>query len=136
MPTELIKEFSYYLKPKATYLILSKDWVPFTVLGLFLWVYHIAFAVFAVDRYCNWERLIVCGDAKTMAESTKVYDVALMLAAWFHIIEWIRQTLFLTTALVNVNLVWPYYVFSINVVFGLIALLVAFLIGFTSDAEC
>jgi hypothetical protein len=40
-------------------------------------------------------------------------------------IEWIRQAVFLTAALVGVNLVPVYYALSINVPFGFLAMLIA-----------
>jgi len=39
-------------------------------------------------------------------------------------VEWLRQTVFLTTALVNVNLMPLYYLLSINVPFGFIAMFI------------
>jgi len=55
------------------------------------------------------------------------------MVAMFHLCEWIRQTLILTTALVNVNLMHLYYFFSINVLFGFFALIYGIIIRFTGD---
>jgi len=52
-------------------------------------------------------------------------------------IEWLRQTVFLTTALVNVNLMPLYYILSVNVPFGFVAMLIGIGIRFgTAGKEC
>jgi hypothetical protein len=82
----------------------------------------------AVTDYIN------APEAATDAAS-KVYDVAIALAAIFHMIEWLRQTVFLTSALVNVNLVPLFYALSINIPFGFIAMLVAIGVRFSADGR-
>jgi hypothetical protein len=51
----------------------------------------------------------------------------------FHLAEWIRQTVLLTTALVNVNLMPLFYLLSLNVIFGYIALIYGIITRFTGD---
>ena len=51
----------------------------------------------------------------------------------FHLCEWIRQTILLTTALVNVNLMPLYYLFSINTIYGFFALIFGIVVRFTGD---
>jgi hypothetical protein len=51
----------------------------------------------------------------------------------FHLCEWIRQTILLTTALVNVNLMPVYYLFSINTIYGFFAMTYGIVIRFTGD---
>jgi hypothetical protein len=67
--------------------------------------------------------------------ASKVYDVAILLATIFHMIEWLRQTVFLTSALVNVNLVPLFYAMSVNIPFGFIAMLVAIGVRFSGDGR-
>jgi hypothetical protein len=50
-------------------------------------------------------------------------------------IEWLRQTVFLTSALVNVNLVPLFYVLSINIPFGYIVMLVGIAARFSEDGK-
>ena len=50
-------------------------------------------------------------------------------------IEWLRQTVFLTSALVNVNLIPLYLVLSINIPFGFISMLVAIGARFSADGK-
>lgn len=70
-----------------------------------------------------------------MDASSKVYDTAIALVSIFHMIEWLRQTVFLTSALVNVNLVPLFYALSINVPFGFIAMLVGIAARFGADGK-
>jgi len=52
-------------------------------------------------------------------------------------IEWIRQTVFLTSALVGVNLIGPFYLLSLNVPFGFIAMLIGLISRHSEKgAEC
>jgi hypothetical protein len=63
-------------------------------------------------------------------------DTPIAIVTIFHMAEWIRWLLFLTTALVNVDLIKPYYALSaINIPFGVIALLVGIAGRFGSDAS-
>lgn len=45
----------------------------------------------------------------------------------FHMIEWLRWTVYLTMALVSVNLMSIYYFLSLNIIFGVIALITGFM---------
>jgi hypothetical protein len=67
--------------------------------------------------------------------SSKVYDTGIALVTIFHMIEWLRQTVFLTSALVNVNLMPLFYALSINIPFGFIAMLVGIGIRFGADGQ-
>lgn len=65
-----------------------------------------------------------------------MYKIPLALCIFFHMIEWFRQTIFVTTAMVNVNLIKVYYILSFNVFFGLIVMLIAFSMGFAASDDC
>jgi hypothetical protein len=55
-----------------------------------VYVFHFVWAIVGVDKFCDYTRVIPCGDAKTAEEASAVMDVAIFLAALFHIIEWVR----------------------------------------------
>lgn len=67
--------------------------------------------------------------------SSKVYDNAIAVVTVFHMIEWLRQTVFLTSALVNVNLMPLYYALSINVPFGFIAMIIGIAVRYGADGK-
>ena len=54
----------------------------------------------------------------------------------FHIIEWIRQTVLLTTILVGVKWLPVYYGLTINILVFLIAIIMGLAAGFGSDSDC
>ena len=91
---------------------------------------------YGVDVYSSYERHITCGDANTIDDASAVYDVFILLCIIFHMVEWIRQTIFATSALVGVNLVGVFYALFPNVIFGLIVMLVGAIAAFASDSDC
>lgn len=75
------------------------------------------------NMYSDWSRNVRCGEFKKektttldkdIKNSSDVYDNAIFVAVIYHIIEWVRWTLFLTSALVNVNLIRIYNYLAIN----------------------
>jgi hypothetical protein len=64
-----------------------------------------------------------------------VFDSAIAIVTAFHMIEWLRQTVFITSTLVNVNLVPLFYVLSLNIPFGFIAMIVGIAARFTDDGN-
>lgn len=64
-----------------------------------------------------------------------MYDTAIAVVTIFHMIEWLRQTVLLSSALVNVNLIPLYYALSINIPFGFIAMLVGIAARFSEDGK-
>ena len=51
-------------------------------------------------------------------------------------VEWIRQTIFATSALVGVNLVGVYYALFIIVPFGIVVMFAGAMVALTSDTTC
>lgn len=48
-----------------------------------------------------------------------MYDVSLRLLGSYHIIEWVRMTLFLITLLLGQNFMALWYILSLNILFGI-----------------
>jgi len=59
-----------------------------------------------------------------------------MLVLVFHIIEWIRQTVLVTTLLVGVPWLLCYNILALNIPFGIIVSMVGGINGFSSDPTC
>lgn len=109
----------------------------FTALGGFCYCYHFVWTVAGVDNFCDTTRNNICIEGKSKDESSAIYDIGLALVTVFHMVEWLRQTVFLTTALVNVNLMPLYYFLSINVPFGFVAMIIGLAFGYSADgSEC
>lgn len=153
------------MKAENTFTIISYRWGTFTILSALVYTYHLYWCIYGVDQFCDITRTHVCGaegkklyqeylvstgaSAETAASvteyfgapsnaqdaSSSVYDTAIALVTIFHMIEWLRQTVFLTSSLVNVNLVPLFYVLSINIPFGFIAMLVGLVSRYSEDGE-
>ena len=130
------QEFKYYLMPAQTYVIIEKEWVLFTLLTAVVYLLHLFWMCYGVDVYSSYERHITCGEANTYEDASAVYDVFILLCIIFHMVEWIRQTIFATSALVGVNLVGVFYGLFPNVIFGIIVMLVGAIAAFASDSKC
>uniref|UniRef100_A0A7S3CU54 Uncharacterized protein n=1 Tax=Strombidium rassoulzadegani TaxID=1082188 RepID=A0A7S3CU54_9SPIT len=130
--------FGFYLKSEVTYKIVSTRWVIFTALNGVIYIYHLFWTISGVDKFTDNTRLNGCGDNVMPGETaSEVFDSAIAIVTIFHMIEWIRQTIMLTSALVGANLIGPFYVLSLNVPFGFIAMLIGLLTRYSTDgAEC
>ena len=130
------QEFKWYCKPENMHEILQKRWGLFFILSSLVYSYHFVSIILGMNQYVHYSRFLTCGDALTFDTASAVYDSALMVVLVFHIIEWVRQTVLITTILVGVKWLPVYYLLSINFPFGMIACLVGFISGFTGHAEC
>ena len=68
-------------------------------------------------------------------DAAAVYDTALLLLAIYHLIEWIKTTLVLTVVFVGLNLMWFYYILSLNTLFGIVAIIVTMVARFSEDGQ-
>lgn len=100
-----------------------------------MYIYHLLWTITGVDKFTDITRTYQCGEATNADDASAVFDTAIALASIFHMIEWIRQAVFLTAALVGVNLIPIYYVLSINVPFGFIAMLTAIITRYSGDGD-
>lgn len=153
------------MKPENTFTIIAHKWVVFTLIGTIVYLYHLYWCIYGVDQFCDITRTHVCGEegknlyqqflvkegateeeaaavtayidapADAADASSKVCDTAIALVTIFHMVEWLKQTVFLTSALVNVNLLPLYYALSINIPYGFIAMLVGIAVRFGSDGK-
>ena len=62
-----------------------------------------------------------------------VLDRAIAIVTFFHMVEWLRQTAFITSTLVNVNLMPLFYVLSLNIPYGFVVMIIAIIIRFGED---
>jgi hypothetical protein len=131
-----VQEFKYYLQPAITYIIIEKEWVLFTLVTALVYCIHLVWMCYGVDVYASYERHILCGDKGSPDDASSVYDLYIVLCVIFHMVEWIRQTIFATSALVGVDLVGVYYVMAINVPFGIVVTLAGAIAGVGSDSDC
>lgn len=123
-----------------TFKIISTKWGVFTIIGGFVYCYHLIFTIAGVNNYTDITRMEKCTDNSQLSkdEISAIMDTPIAIVTIFHMAEWIRWLLFLTAALVNVDLIKPYYALSaINIPFGIIALLIGIGGRFgSSAAQC
>jgi hypothetical protein len=64
-------------------------------------MYHLCWTIAGVNVYADYTRKITCGDATTAEAASGVYDTAIAMCSMWHMIEWIRWTVFISGALVE-----------------------------------
>ena len=62
--------------------------------------------------------------------------MGILLVTIYHMIEWLRWTVLLTMALVDVNLVRLFYFMHLNCLFGFFAMLIAIIEGSRAPEKC
>ena len=85
------------------------------------------------DKFTDITRKNICGSATNSVEASAIFDTALAMASVFHIIEWCRQAIFMTTVVIGVNLMGWYYALSINIPYGIIAMIYAIITRYSED---
>jgi len=102
-----------------------------------VYIYHLVWAIAGVNAYADITRKNECGSpiATFGEESSAILDTALALSTIWHIIEWIRWTLLLTSALVEANLIPLFKLFYVNVPFGFIACIIAIATRYGSNGN-
>ena len=108
----------------------------FTLVTAVVYLIHLFWMCYGVDVYASYERHVPCGGKTNLDELEGVYDTWILLCIIFHMVEWIRQTIFATSALVGVNLVAVFYALWIMVPFGIIVMLGGAIAAATSDSTC
>lgn len=131
-----VQELKYYLYPGNCYVIIEKEWVLFTGVTGLVYLIHLFWMCYGVDVYASYERHVKCGGNTTNEENSAVYDTWILLCVIFHMIEWIRQTIFATSALVGVNLVPVFYGLYVMIPFGIIVMLGGGIAAASSDSDC
>ena len=128
--------FNYYLKPAVTYKIVTTRWGLFTILSACCYLYELVWTIAGVNNYTDITRTFPCGTVASKAvknldpkevvkAASAVYDTPILLITVWHMIEWLRWTAFLTTALVDANLIPVFYGLSLAIPYGFIVCIVA-----------
>lgn len=102
-----------------------------------IYLYHLIWTMSGVNNFSSQSRLVPCGKTQgTPAEASAVYDTAIALVTAFHMIEWIKWTLFITTCMVGANLLSLFYFLTvINLPFGIIAMLIGIVTRYGEDGD-
>ena len=118
----VIQNFTFYIKPSISYPIFTKNWGQFCAIAGFVYIFHFLWAIAGCNMYSDYTRLNPCNEFMIPGESSSQhFDKAIMIVTIFHIIEWLRWALFITSALVEVNLIPIFYMLKLNIPFGFFA---------------
>ena len=130
------QDMRFYLMPENTYIIIEKEWVMFLLLTTPAYLLHLFWVCWGVDAYSSYERHLPCGEYQTEEASSGLYDIWIMLCIIAHLFEWIRHTIFATSAVVGVNLIGVYYFMGLFLPFSIIFMFSATFMSFAADNEC
>ena len=130
------KDFKWYCKPEQAYTIMEKRWGIFSLAGFIVYSYHFTMCIWGVDSFCHYTRFLssCTGQEKTYVDNSAILDGAILAITVFHMIEWIRQWVLLTSILVGIDWINVYYMMSVNNPFGILTSLICAIISFTQPS--
>ena len=129
----------FYLAPSVMHEIVAKDtvWPLFTVISLIPYIFHLIMTIWGVDQYADYKRLWMCGDATTPELADALFSTPIALVCIYHMIEWIKWTIFLTSTLVGVNLMIVFVFLDIvGILYGIAATIIGCAAGFGAADNC
>ena len=122
--------------------IIQTRWGLFTLISGVIYLYHLTWTIAGVNAFADYTRKNTCVSVtgtENIAddEASAIFDTALALSTIYHMIEWLRWTLFATTALVGADLLTLFKIFSINIPFGIVTFIIALGTRYGEDgAKC
>ena len=120
-----IHDFKYFCRPENMAIIIGNRKMIFGTWGLIGYIGQFILIVAVVNVYSDADRLLPCNivgvDTTDGSGQSAVYDTALQLMASYHIIEWVRFTIFLVTLLLGQNFMHLWYILSLNTLYGIAA---------------
>jgi len=119
--------------------IVAKDtvWPLFTVIALLPYIFHLIMTIWGVDQFADYKREWMCGGTLTGEAADALFSTPIALVCIYHMIEWIKWTIFLTSTLVGVNLMIVFvFLDVVGVLYGMIATIIGFAAGFGAAADC
>lgn len=129
--------FKYYCKPAVFTKLIANKKIVFCSWALFGYVMQFLLCISALNVYSDKDRHLKCGKSQTdpHIDPSSYYDAALFLMAVYHMIEFVRFTLFMTCAFIEVNLIQIWYALGINTLFGLASYLYVHGARFSEDGK-
>lgn len=137
--TEEVHNFKFYARHDNFAKIIGNRKLFFGIWGLCAYIGHFILIIATINSYSDQERFISCGidgvDRRDFDYNTRVYDAALALVASYHIIEWVRVILFLTTMLLGQNFIPIYYATALNTLYGLAVYIYIHVCRYSGDGK-
>ena len=136
---EVHNNFKFYSKSENMAKIIGNRKLIFGTWGLIGYIGQFILIVSVINVYSDKDRFLSCGiaDLKTPADNAAVYDMALRLLGAYHIIEWVRMTIFLVTLLLGQNFMPIWYFTSLNTLYGIAVYIYVHVTRFSGNGkEC
>lgn len=141
VPHKPCENLMHYSKPELMSKIIGNRKLIFGTWGLFGYIAQFILIVSVVNVYSDADRYIPCRiagvDTLDGEGQAAVYDMALRLLASYHIIEWVRMTIFLVTLLLGQNFLPIWYVTALNSLFGIAVYIYVHVVRYSGNGkEC
>lgn len=129
--------FKYYSLPSIFLKIVSNRKKIFCTWAFIGYIGQFLLCVSALNVYSDNDRHSRCGSSLTdpHVDPSKFYDMALYLISIYHIIEFVRFTLFMTCAFLEVNMMWIWYILYLNTLYGLASYIIVHKARFDMDGK-
>ena len=130
--------FKFYCQSENFAKIIGNRKLIFGTWGLIGYIGQFILIVSVINVYSDADRLAKCGvpEIDTSSEkSSELYDMPLRLMGAYHIIEWVRMTIFLVTLLLGQNFMPIWYLTSLNTLFGIAAYITVHVVRFSADGK-
>ena len=122
--TEPIQPWGFYFKPNNLTKIQNRRYGLFGGVTMIYYIIQFMCCIAAVNFYSDNSRLADCVSGSLTVsgeEASLIFDNVILLLGIYHIIEWLRTTILMTTICIGVNFMWVWYITMLNSLFGLAA---------------
>ena len=133
--TEEVHDFKFYSRPENMAKIIGNRKLIFGTWGLIGYIGQFILIVSVINVYSDNDRFNNCNipELTTREEFSEVYDSALRVLGVYHIIEWVRMTIFLVTLLLGQNFMPIWYATSLNTLYGIAAYIYCHVVRFSGN---
>lgn len=118
-----VQPWKHYFSPKIITQIMHSKYFLFGLLGFLIYVCEFIMCVAACNFYSDVTRKSPCdlgdGVIKVDEDASSIMDYAIKLAGIYHIIAWIRSTIYLASVLLGENLIQVWYITGVVGLYGL-----------------
>ena len=95
------KEYFSFGNHEKMFKIVAQNWGKFCLLTAPIYIYHLLWTIAGINAYADYTRENACGSATSKEAASAVFDTAIAMVSMWHMIEWIRWTVFIAGALVE-----------------------------------
>ena len=137
---EVEHNFKFYCQSENFAKIIGNRKLIFGTWGLIGYIGQFILIVSVINVYSDQDRKLPCNIPeidKDPDQLSELYDMPLKLLGAYHIIEWVRMTIFLVTLLLGQNFIQLWYLTSLNTLFGIAAYITVHVVRYSGNGkEC